>query len=87
LSQGPAFTKKVPVNVCCATAGATHSHGQSRSAPIRRIGRPVYVKFPPFPQCALKVDKRRLNAVVLDSVSSPITRRVYNLGLDEFIAW
>jgi site-specific recombinase XerD len=24
---------------------------------------------------------------VLDSVSSPITRRVYNLGLDEFIAW
>ena len=30
---------------------------------------------------------RRLNALVLDSVSSPITRRVYNLGLDEFIAW
>jgi hypothetical protein len=26
-------------------------------------------------------------ALVLDSVSSPITRRVYNLGLDEFIAW
>jgi integrase len=24
---------------------------------------------------------------VLDSVSSPITRRVYNLGLNEFIAW
>jgi hypothetical protein len=24
---------------------------------------------------------------VLDSVSSPITRRVYNLGLDEFFAW
>ena len=24
---------------------------------------------------------------MLDSVSSPITRRVYNLGLDEFIAW
>jgi site-specific recombinase XerD len=24
---------------------------------------------------------------VLDSVSSPITKRVYNLGLDEFIAW
>ena len=30
---------------------------------------------------------RRLKALVLDSVSSPITRRVYNLGLDEFIAW
>jgi hypothetical protein len=29
---------------------------------------------------------RRLKALVLDSVSSPITRRVYNLGLDEFIA-
>src|SRR6202161_2970575 len=30
---------------------------------------------------------RRLKALVLDSISSPITRRVYNLGLDEFIAW
>src|ERR1700692_1484223 len=30
---------------------------------------------------------RRLRALVLDNVSSPITRRVYNLGLDEFIAW
>lgn len=29
---------------------------------------------------------RRLKALVLDSVSSPITKRVYNLGLDEFIA-
>jgi len=29
----------------------------------------------------------RLTALVLDSVSSPITRRVYNLGLDEFFAW
>jgi site-specific recombinase XerD len=29
----------------------------------------------------------RLKALVLDSVSSPITRRVYNLGLNEFIAW
>jgi hypothetical protein len=29
----------------------------------------------------------RLKAVVLDSVSSPITRRIYRLGLDEFIAW
>jgi site-specific recombinase XerD len=32
-------------------------------------------------------DWRRLKALVLDSVSSPITRRVYNLGLDEFFAW
>lgn len=29
----------------------------------------------------------RLKALVLDSVSSPITKRVYNLGLDEVIAW
>jgi site-specific recombinase XerD len=29
----------------------------------------------------------RLKSLVLDSVSSPITKRVYNLGLDEFIAW
>jgi hypothetical protein len=28
-----------------------------------------------------------LIALVCDSISSPITRRVYNLGLDEFIAW
>jgi hypothetical protein len=27
---------------------------------------------------------RKLKALVLDSVSSPITKRVYNLGLDEF---
>src|SRR5262245_57868816 len=32
-------------------------------------------------------DWRRLKDLVLDSVSSPITRRVYNLGLDEFFAW
>src|SRR5665213_2497202 len=30
---------------------------------------------------------RKLTALVPDSVSSPITRRVYNLGLDELIAW
>jgi hypothetical protein len=30
---------------------------------------------------------RRLKALVLDSVSSPITRRVYNLGLEEFFVW
>src|ERR1051325_2525610 len=29
----------------------------------------------------------RLKALVLDSVSSPITKRVYNLGLDEFFEW
>src|SRR5216684_2170263 len=30
---------------------------------------------------------RRLKALVLDSVSSPITRRVYNMALDEFMDW
>src|SRR5882724_7164075 len=29
----------------------------------------------------------KLKTLVLDSVSSPITKRVYNLGLDEFFAW
>src|SRR5665647_255985 len=29
----------------------------------------------------------RLKALVLDSVSSPITKRVYNLGLNEFFEW
>jgi hypothetical protein len=32
-------------------------------------------------------DWRRPKALVLDSVSSSITKRVYNLGLDEFISW
>ena len=32
-------------------------------------------------------DWRRLKSLVLDSVSSPITKRVYNLGLDEFFSW
>src|SRR5215471_8699360 len=32
-------------------------------------------------------DWRRLKGLVLDSVSSPITKRVYNLGLDEFFSW
>jgi integrase/recombinase XerD len=32
-------------------------------------------------------DWNRLKALVLDSVSSPITKRVYNLGLDEFFEW
>jgi integrase len=30
---------------------------------------------------------RRLKMLVLDSVSSPITKRVYNLGFDEFFEW
>src|ERR1017187_9726999 len=30
---------------------------------------------------------QRLKRLVLDSVSSPITHRVYNLGLDEFFEW
>ena len=30
---------------------------------------------------------QRLKQLVLDSVSSPITRRVYNLGLDKFFEW
>ena len=30
---------------------------------------------------------RRLKRLVLDAVSSPTTRRVYNLALDEFIEW
>ena len=29
----------------------------------------------------------RLKALVLDSVSSPITKRVYNMAPDEFMAW
>src|SRR6266436_5252259 len=29
----------------------------------------------------------RLKALVLDSVSSPITKRVYNMALDEFMGW
>jgi site-specific recombinase XerD len=30
---------------------------------------------------------QRLKALVLDSVSSPITKRVYSMTLDEFLAW
>lgn len=30
---------------------------------------------------------QKLKSIVLDSVSSPITKRVYNMALDEFIAW
>jgi integrase/recombinase XerD len=32
-------------------------------------------------------DWHRLKSLVLDSVSSPITKRVYSLGLDEFFEW
>jgi hypothetical protein len=30
---------------------------------------------------------RRMKALVLDSMSSPITERVYNMALDEFFGW
>ena len=30
---------------------------------------------------------QRLKALVLDSVSSPITKRVYSMALDEFLSW
>jgi len=30
---------------------------------------------------------QKLKALVLDSVSSPITKRVYNMVLDEFMGW
>ncbi len=29
----------------------------------------------------------KLKSLVLDSVSSPITKRVYNMALDEFLVW
>ena len=29
----------------------------------------------------------RLKTMVLDSVSSPITKRVYNMALEEFMGW
>ena len=32
-------------------------------------------------------DWRRMKSLVLDSVSSPITKRVYNMALDEFFSW
>src|SRR6266513_5395576 len=30
---------------------------------------------------------QRLKTLVLDSVSSPITKRVYNMALNDFLAW
>lgn len=30
---------------------------------------------------------KKLKALVLDNVSSPITKRVYNMALEEFLAW
>src|SRR5260370_38179372 len=32
-------------------------------------------------------DWHKLKMLVLDSVSSPITRRVYNMALEEFFSW
>ena len=31
--------------------------------------------------------RQKLKALVLDSVSSPITKRVYNMALEEFYGW
>src|SRR6267143_4902075 len=36
---------------------------------------------------AKAADWYKLKALVLDSVSSPITRRVYNMALNEFMVW
>src|SRR5215470_18073144 len=36
---------------------------------------------------AKAADWYKLKTLVLDSVSSPITKRVYNMALDEFLAW
>jgi site-specific recombinase XerD len=36
---------------------------------------------------AKATDWYKLKALVLDSVSSPVTRRVYNMALDEFMVW
>src|SRR6185295_16321788 len=36
---------------------------------------------------AKAADWYKLKALVLDSVSSPITRRVYNMALDELMVW
>src|SRR5712664_4520078 len=36
---------------------------------------------------AKAADWYKLKTLVLDSVSSPITRRVYNMALTEFLAW
>jgi hypothetical protein len=41
---------------------------------------------PPAIECFI-AEWQRLKALVPDSVSSPITRRVYNMVLDEFIGW
>lgn len=42
----------------------------------------------PLPTVLEKIAEwRRLKALVLDSVSSPITRRVYNMALEEFLTW
>ena len=38
-----------------------------------------------FPR--LEDEWEKLKELVVDSVSSPITKRVYNMALDEFMAW
>jgi hypothetical protein len=37
--------------------------------------------------CGKDAQRHRVKALVLDSVSSPITKRVYGMALDEFLAW
>jgi site-specific recombinase XerC len=47
----------------------------------------LHKMWPPGPRPSILASRQRLKALVLDSVSSPITRRVYNMALDEFMAW
>ena len=65
----------------------TDSIGTETSASARRI-RLVQLYSDSFPNGS-GANRQRVAAaaLVLDSVSSPITKRVYNLGLDEFFAW
>src|ERR1039457_4185307 len=61
------------------------------AAEVRSMWLPIWpIKRTEMNEIALAnkaADWRRLKALVLDSVCSPITKRVYNLGLDEFFAW
>jgi hypothetical protein len=41
----------------------------------------------PIDRCQRPAEWDQLKALVLDSVSSPISKRVYNMALDEFLAW
>jgi hypothetical protein len=38
-------------------------------------------------QCPHASQRQKLEALVVDSESSPLAKRVYSLGLDEFVAW